>query len=200
MRWSPIRCAFDHGFRRPPASAYDGTLRRRGVVRHVIRREPPAALSQLTTARWQHDVPDGAPSTVVREIYPTADVVPMNLLRMYVEFSAPMSGGRSYEFVKLYAEGTRSSRSRFSPPGGAVELWDPEHTRLTILFDPGRIKRDLKPHEEMGLPLRDGQALPPGDRQCVARCAGASARAEPMKGSFASARRTARSCVLPIGA
>jgi len=38
-----------------------------------------------------------------------------------------------------------------------VELWDPQHTRLTILFDPGRIKRDLKPHEEMGLPLRTGK-------------------------------------------
>jgi hypothetical protein len=81
----------------------------------------------------------------------------MNLLRMYVEFSAPMSSGRSYEYVKLFAEGDSLLEEPFFTAGGAVELWDPERTRLTILFDPGRIKRDLKPHEELGLPLREGK-------------------------------------------
>jgi hypothetical protein len=106
--------------------------------------------------RWSFDTATSLPSTFVREVYPTSDVVPMNLLRMYVEFSAPMSNGRSYEFVKLYAEGDSLLEEPFFTAGGAVELWDPEHTRLTVLFDPGRIKRDLKPHEEMGLPLREG--------------------------------------------
>jgi hypothetical protein len=41
---------------------------------------------------------------------------------------------------------------------GGQELWDPEHTRLTIFFDPGRIKRDLTPHEALGLPLREGHS------------------------------------------
>lgn len=142
----------------PPAAGVGYTARFDGVALYArIRREPPAALSQLATSTWQHAVPDGAPSTVVREIYPTADVLPMNLLRMYVEFSAPMSGGRSYEFVKLYTDGDSLVDEPFFTAGGAVELWDPEHRRLTILFDPGRIKRDLKPHEEMGLPLRTGK-------------------------------------------
>jgi hypothetical protein len=109
------------------------------------------------TATWRYDAPAGAPSTVVTAIYPTADVVPMNLLRMYVEFSAPMSSGHAYDFVKLYAEGDSLVEEPFFTAGGEVELWDPDHTRLTILFDPGRIKRDLKPHEEMGLPLRAGK-------------------------------------------
>jgi hypothetical protein len=78
----------------------------------------------------------------------------MNLLRMYVEFSAPMSSGHAWDFVKLYAEGDSLVEEPFFTAGGVVELWDPDHTRLTVLFDPGRIKRDLKPHEEMGLPLR----------------------------------------------
>ena len=109
------------------------------------------------TARWRYDTPVAAPSTVVSAIYPTSDVVPMNLLRMYVEFSAPMSSGHAWDFVKLYADGDSLVEEPFFTAGGVVELWDPDHTRLTVLFDPGRIKRDLKPNEEMGLPLRSGK-------------------------------------------
>jgi hypothetical protein len=36
------------------------------------------------------------------------------------------------------------------------ELWDAECRRLTLLFDPGRIKRGLKPHEDAGAPLVAG--------------------------------------------
>lgn len=115
------------------------------------------ARSGATTASWRYDARAGAPSTVVTAIYPTADVVPMNLLRMYVEFSAPMSSGHAYDFVKLHAEGDSLVEEPFFTAGGMVELWDPDHTRLTILFDPGRIKRDLRPHEELGLPLRTGK-------------------------------------------
>ena len=122
-----------------------------------VGRAPPSPLKGLKTVSWRRTVPAGAASTVVREIYPTADILPMNLLRMYVEFSAPMSSGHSYDFVKLYAEGDSLLEEPFFTAAGSVELWDPQQTRLTILFDPGRIKRDLKPHEEMGLPLRAGK-------------------------------------------
>jgi hypothetical protein len=142
----------------PPASGINYEARFDGAALHAqVKRTPPAELTAVTTARWMFDAPHSAPSTFVREVYPTGDVVPMNLLRMYVEFSAPMSSGHSYDFVKLYAEGDSLLEEPFFTGGGAVELWDPEHTRLTVLFDPGRIKRDLKPHEEMGLPLREGK-------------------------------------------
>ena len=36
------------------------------------------------------------------------------------------------------------------------ELWDPERRRLTLLLDPGRIKRGLVPHEEASYPLTEG--------------------------------------------
>jgi hypothetical protein len=39
------------------------------------------------------------------------------------------------------------------------ELWDHEHRRLTILLDPGRIKRGLAPHEEAGYPLVEGRSF-----------------------------------------
>jgi hypothetical protein len=39
------------------------------------------------------------------------------------------------------------------------ELWDPRRRRLTMLLDPGRIKRGLAPHEEAGYPLQEGDAV-----------------------------------------
>jgi len=142
-------------FRPAPGISYEARFDG-GALYARVRRRPPAGMASVMTTTWSYDAPATTPSTVVRAIYPTADVLPMNLLRMYVEFSAPMTSGRSYDFVKLYAEGDSLVEEPFFTAGGAVELWDPQHTRLTILFDPGRIKRDLKPHEEMGLPLRTG--------------------------------------------
>jgi hypothetical protein len=37
------------------------------------------------------------------------------------------------------------------------ELWDPGMTRLTILFDPGRIKRGLERHNLMGVAFQPGK-------------------------------------------
>jgi hypothetical protein len=37
------------------------------------------------------------------------------------------------------------------------ELWDSTGTRLTVLFDPGRIKRDLVPNKDAGPPLVPGR-------------------------------------------
>jgi hypothetical protein len=39
------------------------------------------------------------------------------------------------------------------------ELWDTERTRVTVLFDPARIKRGLAPHREAGYPLREGATI-----------------------------------------
>ena len=37
------------------------------------------------------------------------------------------------------------------------ELWDPSGTRFTLFFDPGRIKRGLKPREELGPALEENK-------------------------------------------
>ena len=113
----------------------------------------------VTHAVWTRPLPSGAPTTAVVQVYPTADSLPMNLLRMYVQFSAPMTVGDDAEkHIRLLdAQGTVVEKA-FLIAAGGQELWDPEHTRLTIFFDPGRIKRDLTPHEALGLPLRDGHS------------------------------------------
>jgi hypothetical protein len=94
-------------------------------------------------------------ATEVTEIRPTAAEVPVNLLRFYVWFSAPMSEG--------YAAGqVRLTRDDGSIIAGALlpaehELWDASRRRLTVLLDPARIKRGLPGHLEAGYPLRPGE-------------------------------------------
>lgn len=94
-------------------------------------------------------------STTVEAIYPGSDRVPVNLLRVYIRFSSPMSTGEAAKRVRLVdGNGDVVEDAFLVVP---QELWDPDRTRLTVLFDPGRIKRDLRPNEELGLPLREGR-------------------------------------------
>ncbi len=95
-----------------------------------------------------------APPTTVLEIAPTSRAVPRNTLRLYVSFSAPMSDGAS-RHILLRNAGTRAAiEDAFLPTD--QELWDADHRRLTVLFDPARIKRGLRPHEELSYPLVAG--------------------------------------------
>lgn len=95
------------------------------------------------------------PQTVVTEVYPSSDVVPENLLKFYIHFSAPMSRGESYRHVHLLDESGEQVELPFLELG--EELWDRTGTRFTLFFDPGRIKRGLKPREEVGPALVAGR-------------------------------------------
>lgn len=97
-----------------------------------------------------------APSTRITAIYPTADVLPENLLKFYIHFSAPMSTGEAYKHVVLETSSGKKVELPFLEI--AEELWDKSNTRLTLLLDPGRIKRGLVPREEDGPILVAGQA------------------------------------------
>lgn len=90
-------------------------------------------------------------TTNVSEIYPTASVLPANLLKFYIAFSAPMSRGYGYDYVRLYDERGNEVEDPF--PAIGVELWDPNQKQFTLLLDPGRIKRGIGINVNMGLPL-----------------------------------------------
>lgn len=95
------------------------------------------------------------PATTVATIHPSDHVVPRNLLRCYVQFSAPMSEGdvaRCVQLVDASGDVIAGALLEMDP-----ELWDPARRRLTVLLDPGRIKRGLAPHREAGYPLREGE-------------------------------------------
>jgi len=93
--------------------------------------------------------------TKVAAIYPSAATLPENQLRFYLHFSAPMSRGEVYQRVKLLDEKGKPVAFPFLEIG--EELWDASGTRLTLLIDPGRIKRGLRPREEDGPVLESGK-------------------------------------------
>ncbi len=102
--------------------------------------------------------PEDHPTTVVIACYPAVAEVPLNLLKVYVHFSAPMEEGHARRFVRVTQTDTGMSRRdvflEMTP-----ELWDATRTRLTLLLDPARIKRGLVPHEEGGYPLTEGEPV-----------------------------------------
>lgn len=116
---------------------------------HSKGEKPVSSLLEIPLAR-------GDPSTVVREIYPTAKVLPENLLKFYLYFSAPMSGGHIYEHIRLLDESGKPAELPFLEID--EELWNSDMTRLTLFLDPGRIKRGVKPLEEVGPALVEGKS------------------------------------------
>jgi hypothetical protein len=95
------------------------------------------------------------PSTVVTRVTPSSDRLPENLLKFYLHFSSPMGRGEVYDRVRLLKDDGKAVDAPFLRLG--EELWDPTGTRLTLLIDPGRIKRGLKPREEFGPVLEAGR-------------------------------------------
>ena len=89
-------------------------------------------------------------------VYPSRDLLPENLLRFYIHFSAPMSRGEAYRRIKLLDTTGKPVDSPFLELD--EELWSSDGTRFTLLFDPGRIKRGLKPREELGPVLEAGKS------------------------------------------
>jgi hypothetical protein len=96
-----------------------------------------------------------APSTRVAAIYPSAVRVPANLLKFYLVFDAPMARGEVWEHLRLLDDAGKAVELPFLEID--QELWDPEMKRLTLLFDPGRIKRGVLPREQVGTSLEEGK-------------------------------------------
>ena len=89
------------------------------------------------------------PTTIVTHVYPTAEVLPENLLKFYLHFSAPMSRGHIYDYIRLLDENGKQVELPFLEID--EELWDDSMKRLTIFVDPGRIKRGVLPLKDVGL-------------------------------------------------
>ncbi len=122
-----------------------------GVGVRAVFRAPSGAVVERTFAASR---PAPRPEARVTAVRPSVDVIPENQLKFYIEFSAPMSRGEAWERIRL-----------LGPDGEAVdlpfleidqELWDRDHRRLTVLFDPGRIKRGVLPLEETGPAIEEG--------------------------------------------
>jgi hypothetical protein len=98
-----------------------------------------------------------APSALVLSIDPGCDEVPANLLRFAVTFSQRMEEGSAAGRIRLQdASGADLAGTLLEMP---PELWDADRRRLTVLLEPGRIKRGLQPNVQAGPPLREGMTV-----------------------------------------
>ena len=98
---------------------------------------------------------DTTPSTRIVHIYPSTNVLPDNQLKLYIQFSAPMSRGEAWKRIHILDENGKAIDLPFVEI--EQELWDPSYQRLTVLFDPGRIKRGLVPNQDVGPPIVEGK-------------------------------------------
>ncbi len=91
----------------------------------------------------------------VIKIYPTSGLLAENILRFYVYFSTPMKRQVALEYIKLIDENGKRDLHAFMR--FKQELWSPDGKRLTLLFDPGRIKRKVATNIELGPALQEGK-------------------------------------------
>jgi hypothetical protein len=119
--------------------------------RRLGRRELPEVL----TLEFSVPKATSLQRTFVRHVYPSGDSLPENLLRFYACFSKPMQRGWAQECIALLGpDGRPAPDMLYRPP---VELWDRSMTCLTILLDPGRLKRGVGPNRALGPPLKVGE-------------------------------------------
>jgi hypothetical protein len=149
-RVQPDSLRFEPQFPLEPGVAYRAVFR----PDHL----PGASRSKAApiTADFQLPPRDATPTTVVSRVYPSASLLPENLLKFYVHFSAPMSRGRIYDHIRMRDETGKEVELPFLEID--EELWDPAMTRLTLIIDPGRIKRGVLPLEEIGPALETGKS------------------------------------------
>lgn len=87
----------------------------------------------------------------ITAVYPTADTLPENALKLYIVFSRPMQEGQALHNIS-FIKNNKDTIPVFLDLD--QELWNKERTILTLWFDPGRIKRDLLPNKNLGTPLQ----------------------------------------------
>ena len=96
-----------------------------------------------------------AATTRVTHVYPSTGVLPSNTLKLYIYFSAPMSRGEAWQHIHMLDEKGQPLKYEFVEI--QQELWDTNNTRLTVLFDPGRIKRGVQQNLDLGPPIAEGK-------------------------------------------
>jgi hypothetical protein len=117
---------------------------------------PGGSKAAAVTSEFQSPRRSETPATLVSHVYPSADMLPENLLKFYLHFTAPMSRGNIYDHIRLRDESGKEVDLPFLEID--EELWDTTMTRLTLIIDPGRIKRGVRPLEEIGPALEAGKS------------------------------------------
>ncbi|MBM3814323.1 MAG: hypothetical protein FJW20_22090 [Acidimicrobiia bacterium] len=112
-------------------------------------------VTDKVSATFTAPKPKPVSTVVVEQVYPTVETLPENQLKFYIHFSAPMSRGEAYQRLRLITGQDQPVSLPFLELD--EELWDRDQKRLTLFFDPGRVKRGLLPNQEVGAPLEEGK-------------------------------------------
>ena len=134
--------------------AYPFDAGREYSVRFDPSRLPEPRAGDVVTAVVALPAGPAAPMVNVEAIYPSADEWPANLLRFYVYFSGTMSRETGVGRVHLMNDSGQEIADALLP--AEADFWSPDQTRYTVLFEPGRVKRGIRPN------LAEGRALVPG--------------------------------------
>lgn len=107
-------------------------------------------LKPFTIARTNADV---WPEIIA--IFPSGNDIPENTLRFYIHFSSPMQPHVSADYIKLVNQAGTPDTAAFM--AFKQELWSEDRKRLTLLMDPGRIKRGVAQNLTLGPALLEGR-------------------------------------------
>jgi hypothetical protein len=116
----------------------------------------PAAGAPVETT---FEIPKAAPkpsTTRVSHVYPSTGVLPENQLKFYIYFSGSMQKGEAWNRIHLLDQTGKPVQLPFLEI--EQELWDRDNIRLTVLFDPSRIKRGVLPLEAIGPAIENGKS------------------------------------------
>ena len=90
----------------------------------------------------------------VVSIFPSGEEIPENTLRFYIHFPAPMKPQVSAQYIELRDANGVADHAAFMR--FKQELWSQDRRRLTLLLDPGRIKRGIAQNLTLGPALSAG--------------------------------------------
>jgi hypothetical protein len=142
------------GIRFIPRFPFERGVRFR-VTFDALGRSQPGLSDDLTSLEFSLPLAGESEQTQVEHVFPSSQALPENLLRFYICFSNPMRRGEAAAHISLLGpDGRPAPDVLYRPP---VELWDRSMRCLTVLLDPGRLKRGVGPNRELGPPLEVGE-------------------------------------------
>lgn len=97
------------------------------------------------------------PTTVVSSVFPSGNRFPENQLRLYIDFSAPMSNVDGLEeHLRLLDNRGEAVDEPFLPLG--EKFWDHDYRRYSVFFDPRQVKQVIRSNEKLGQLLTAGNS------------------------------------------
>jgi len=131
------------------------------------------------------------PATRIVRLLPASDTFPENLLRFYLEFSAPMSRENGRDHIHLLDDRGQEVPNTFLNLD--VEFWSADYRRYTVFLDPGRVKRGILPNDTFG------RALVAGKRYTISvDAAWRDAHGQPLEAPFTQSFTAAPPDLTPI--